>query len=265
MNRDRGILAIFLQVFALAVVLSANIAYAGAPTTQTISGKDDQPLVIHLPGIGGHRLPDEMVKTGLTQAGLGAEIYIYDWTGIDEGLNALTNDTRHVDESRIIADLITSAARRQPNRRIILTSHSGGAGMAAWALEQLPEDVKIDTWVMFAPALSPTFDLTPALKHVTRYAYSFNSDRDPVLGMGTRNFGTIDRVKTDAAGRIGFTPPPAADAAQYAKLQQFAYQSYWVRYYNAGDHIGATMRPFVRQIVGPLLITGKIPSTQPAN
>ena len=250
------------KIFIL-VSLIAACGFAGPPTTQPIRGSDDQPLVIHLPGIGGHRLPDEMIKQGLTQSGLGAEIYIYDWTGIDEGFAALTNVGRHGEQSAIVAKLITDATTRQSNRRIILTSHSAGAGVAAWALAQLPDGVAVDTWLMLAPALSPRFDLTPALKHVRGKVYSFNSQRDPILGFGTRNFGTVDRINTDAAGKVGFERPATADAEQYAKLMQFAYDAGWMRYYNAGDHIGATMRPFVRQIVAPLLITGQIPSTQP--
>ncbi|HRK31874.1 MAG TPA: alpha/beta fold hydrolase [Tepidisphaeraceae bacterium] len=247
-------------LLAAALLLTAARSLAGMPTTQPIAGTDTQPLIIHLPGIGGHRFPDEMVKQGLSQAGLGAEIYIYDWTGEDEGFNALTNVARHQSESAIVAALITTTAREQPNRRIIITCHSGGAGIAAWALAQLPEGVMIDAWLMLAPALSPRFDLSPSLARVRGNAYSFNSSRDPVLGFGTRNFGTVDRVRTDAAGRVGFEMPTHGDAKQYEKLHQLPYNADWRRHYNSGDHIGATMRPFVRSVIAPLLA----PATQPA-
>jgi pimeloyl-ACP methyl ester carboxylesterase len=251
------------RFFVYFILFSAAVAFAGAPTTRPIQGGDTQPLVIHLPGIGGHRLPDEMVKQGLTQAGLGAEIYVFDWTGVDEGFNALTNVARHKDQSAAVAKLITGVARAQPQRRIVLTCHSAGAGVAAWALAQLPDDVFIDDWVLLAPALSPRFDLTPSLRRVRNRAFSFNSLRDPILGFGTRNFGTVDRVHTDAAGRVGFEMPSVADATQYLKLQQFSYDTKWLRFYNSGDHIGPTMRPFVREVIGPLL-TNNASTTQPS-
>jgi hypothetical protein len=102
------------------------------------------------------------------------------------------------------------------------------------------------------------------------------SEHDPVLGLGTRLFGTIDGVKTEAAGRVGFSRPADADAGQYAKLVPVEYDPAWIRLRNIGDHIGPMMRPFARQILAPLLSTGilpklpplklpsTIPSTQPA-
>ncbi|MCS7072135.1 MAG: hypothetical protein NZM00_11555, partial [Anaerolinea sp.] len=224
----------------------------------------DQPLLFHLPGIGGHRLPDITLTRGLLAGGLEAEIYIYDWTGDDEGLNALTNTHRHAQQSGIVAGKLAEVARRQPQRRIILTSHSGGAGIAAWALERLPPDVQVDTWLMIAPAVSPDFDLSRALAHVRGRAYSFNSSLDPVLGFGTRNFGTIDRVKTESAGRNGFVRPPGADEAQYQKLVQFPYDPAWVRLGHPGEHIGATSYTFARRIIAPLLLSGQLPSTAAA-
>ena len=58
--------------------------------------------------------------------------------------------------------------------------------------------------------------------------------------------------------------PPAGDAVQYAKLIQIPYRSEWLRLGNVGDHIGATMRPFARRIIAPLLVTGQIPELFPA-
>lgn len=249
----------------LVLLAFAARGFAGLPSTTqpTFQGRDDQPILFHLPGVGGHRYPDQMLTQGIVQAGLDAEIFIYDWTGVDEGLAALSNVDRHQAESAIVARQITDIVRAHPNRRLILSCHSGGAGIAAWALEQLPDDVRIDTWLLVAPALSPNYDLSRALSRVRTAAYSFNSDRDPVLGFGTRSFGTIDRIKTDAAGRVGFALPPGGDASQYAKLTQFGYQGVWVWAGNGGDHIGATMRPFARRVIGPLLLTGQLPAIQP--
>lgn len=249
---------VMLMLLAVAVLPACG----GAPTTRPVTGGDEQPFLLHLPGIGGHRWPDEMLTQGLLAGGIEAEVYIYDWTGQDEGLNALTNSSRHEAQARVVADLIAGVARAQPRRPIIVTCHSGGAGIAAWAIGQLPDDVRVRQWVLVAPALSPQFDLSPALAHVSGRAYAFLSSLDPINGWGTRNFGTIDRVNTDAAGRVGFEVP--ADGGAYEKLTQIPYDRAWMRAGNAGDHIGGMMKPFARRVIAPLLRTGELPKIEPA-
>ena len=72
-------------------------------------------------------------------------------------------------------------------------------------------------------------------------------------------------MKTQAAGKVGFTQPPTADEVQYAKLIQFPYDKSWLKLENMGNHIGSMARPFIREIVTPLLINGRLPATsQPA-
>ena len=64
--------------------------------------------------------------------------------------------------------------------------------------------------MLLAPALSPGYDLTAALRAVRREIVVFWSPLDLiVLGAGTRLFGTIDRVKTVGAGLVGFRVPAA--------------------------------------------------------
>jgi pimeloyl-ACP methyl ester carboxylesterase len=180
---------------------------------------------------------------------------------------ALGGLERNKDEAKKVAKLIQKRARENPDEKIIITCHSGGAGIAVWALEGLPDDVHIDTLVMLAPALSPSYDLSRALKRVRHRAYSFNSEYDPILGPGTRTFGTIDRLMVNAAGRVGFEKPAGADAEQYAKLVQFPYNRSWMSLGNIGDHIGPMMPRFASRVIAPLLLTGELPdfnTTQPA-
>src|SRR5262245_37213195 len=220
--------------------------------------------LLHLPGIGGHMPIDDLMTQGLAQGKLDAEIEIYDWTGQNPGLAALVNLERNEAEAKLIAEKITKQVRANPKRRFILTSHSGGGGMAVFALEKLPDDVQIDTLLMLANALSPQYDLTKALRHVKGKVYVFVSDIDPVLGAGTRNFGTMDRQKSDSAGRVGFTRPEGADPLQYDKLVTFPYDAAWMRLGNAGDHVGTMNRPFARVVIATLLKTGRLPVIVPA-
>ncbi len=237
-------------------------------------GPPPRPYLLHLPGISGERSIDRMLTQGLVQGGLEAEVEIYDWTDTDAGLNALYARQRHEREADAVARMIVAKYRADPRTRIYVSGHSGGTAIAVWALERLPPDVKIETLLMLASALSPAYDLSPALRHVSGRAYALYSPHDPVLGIGTRMFGTIDGMKTSAAGRTGFTPPPGAvDARQYEKLTQIGYDPSWIQLSNIGDHIGPMMRPFAREILAPLLRTGLLrqiaraatrPATRPA-
>jgi hypothetical protein len=75
--------------------------------------------------------------------------------------------------------------------------------------------------------------------------------------------GTVDRVKTDAAGRVGFIRPDNASAEQYQKLVAVPYDSAWMRFDNFGDHIGPMMRPFAKHVIAPTLLDGVVPKFPP--
>jgi pimeloyl-ACP methyl ester carboxylesterase len=216
-----------------------------------------RPYLLHLPGIGGPRSIDQTLTEGLVQGGMDVDLEVYDWTASDAGLSALYARQRHDHEADVVAQKIAQRYRADPRTRIYLSGHSGGTGIALWALERLPEDVKVESLLLLASAMSPAYDLSPALRHVRGKAYALHSPYDPVLGVGTRMFGTIDGIKTDAAGRVGFAMPRNADdPRQYEKLVSIAYDPSWIRLSHLGDHIGPMMRPFAREILSPLLQTG---------
>src|SRR5437870_4582131 len=176
-----------------------------------------KPYLLHLCGIGGFMGIDRSMLAGLKQAGVEDEVEHYDWTANDPGLHALVAYDRNRQQAKVIAQKIIEHYRKYPGVAIHLTAHSGGAGLLVWALEDCPADVKVDTVVFLAPALSANYDLSKAMAHVKK-AYVFFSPHDDILGAGTKTFGTIDRVRTEAAGFLGFVTPEKADAEQYKKL-----------------------------------------------
>lgn len=257
-----------MHIARLALILAVFLA----PNARA----DEKPVwLVHVPGMGGEMPIDHLVTRGMVDGGLDAEVMIFDWTGNDRGPVALAQMKRHATQSSLLADLIVRHVREHPNQRVIVTAHSAGTGIVAWALEKLPEDVMVDDIVFIAAALSPEFDLSLALRHVRNKVYAFNSELDYiVLSVGTKMFGTIDRLQVAAAGMVGFKAPGTADAAQYEKLVQFPYDEDWVRFGNGGEHIGAMMRPFAKNVIARVLL-GKglpprattrpstLPSTQP--
>lgn len=237
---------------------------ASAPARAEENGKIEPPVsesvLIHCPGIAGSMPIDQSLVEGLIRGGVASQARIFDWTGEFRGLLALGKLHHNRQQARVLAQEIESIYRKNPETRVILTAHSGGTGIAVWALEQLADRVRIDTLVLLASALSPNYDLGPALKHV-RQAYSFHSPYDNwVLGTGTRTLGTIDRVKTDAAGYVGFqcTDP---------KLKQIGYDPRWIRFGNSGDHVGTMNQRFAHQVLAPLILNSSLVgtlSTQPS-
>jgi hypothetical protein len=227
---------------------------ATAPATQP------SPFLLHLPGIGGIKWSDRQFVRGLHDANFAGTIQVFDWTANDPGMDALLAYKRNHNQARKIAGILAQRRAADPAGKLLLTSHSGGGGLAIWALEDLPPGVMVDDALLMSPALSPTYDLSRALSHVSGHLYVFSSLADLfVLGTGTRVFGTIDGVKTDAAGRVGFIQPATADPQQYKKLISEPYDPSWMKYNDFGDHIGGMTRLFSRNVLAPLLLSGKLP------
>jgi hypothetical protein len=234
-------------------VATPNVA--NAPALPAAAEQPADTWLLHLPGISGRRWIDDQMTLGLKDAGFAGALDIYDWTGTNPGIGSLLAYKRNQAEAQKVADLIVDRLLKHPDLHIILTGHSGGTGIAIWALEKLPANVKVDEVVLLASALSPGYDLSAALSHVRGKCYSFCSENDVVvLGTGTKLLGTIDGKKTEAAGEGGFYLPADCDVKQYDKLIQKPYDKSWMQYRNFGDHMGCMLREFSQKVIAPLVV-----------
>jgi len=190
---------------------------------------------------------------------------VVDWYGGRWQIEALQAVEANRQEAGRIAKEIAQRAALHPTERIILTAQSGGCALAVWAMEDLPPGVRVDSLVLISPALSPGYDLSRALSHLTAStssgahlsgrAFVFTDKNDMfILGWGTRTFGTSDGKHCDAAGLGGFVEPAGADAQQYAKLRSLPYQRDWLRYGNIGGHATALSPFFGEDVVAPLVV-----------
>src|SRR5262249_46816913 len=145
-----------------------------------------------------------------------------------------------------------------PDESVFVVGKSGGAGVAVRALERLDAE-DVERAVLLAPALSPRYDLTAALRAVRREIVVFWSPLDLViLGAGTWLFGTIDRVHSFGAGLVGFNVPGRAETdadrvRQYAKLRQVRWRPRMAGRGHLGGHFGSDHPWFLREWVVPLL------------
>lgn len=263
----------FIPVVALVLSFASGSQALGSPSpvppTTALGADFRHTWLLHLPGIGGERGIDHSFIHGMRDGGWAGPTAIYDWTENDPGLDALRNHHRNQREAKKVAQMIQDRIRQDPRSRIVIASHSGGTGIAVWALEDLPDGIQVDDLLLLASALSPQYDLSKALSHVRGHAYVFHSSGDAlVLGTGTKLFGTIDGRQSVAAGLIGFKALPDADKRQYEKLVQQPYDNDWRALGHYGDHIGCMSRAFVETIIAPILIdelSGVPPTTRPAD
>ncbi|MCZ6816441.1 MAG: hypothetical protein O7F76_07030 [Planctomycetota bacterium] len=217
-------------------------------------------LVIVLPGIEGKSVWNLNIARGLDDGGVDHGIEIFEWgTQVPFGmLINLTDQGRNYRVAKELSERILEYQGRYPGRPVHLVGHSGGAGIAIMAVEQLPKDARIAGMVLLAAAVSPKHDLRGALERVDYGIYSYFSDRDiGLLKVGTTLFGTMDRRYEASAGAVGFVHPQFlrdSDHSLYEKLHQIRWRPAMRAYGNAGGHAGWTRRRFVRKCLATVII-----------
>ncbi len=169
----------------------------------------------------------------------------------------LTDTANHRRWSEAVAAEVVAWREHHPSAQVYLVGKSGGAWIMVKALESLPEGA-VEAAVLLAPALSPGYDLAPALRAVRREVVAFWSPLDVViLGAGTWAFGTIDRVHSASAGLLGFREPspPLGRAGPIgpARLRQVRWRPAMALKGYLGGHVGPDSPAFLRAYVVPLL------------
>ncbi len=190
----------------------------GPPEGGTESG-----LVLVADGVGGLDLCGTGLQYMVAREGLGHEVRVQPWGhGFGRWFRDLTNVENHAAQAEAMAQAVRDFREPRPDRPVFLVGKSGGTGVVVRTLELLPE-AAVEAAVLIAPALSPRYDLSRALRAVRRELVVFWSPLDLfVLGLGTRVFGTIDRVRVASAGMVGFREPEGLDAlgrAQYCEAE----------------------------------------------
>ena len=225
----------------------------GTPVPAT----DARHSVFVLDGVGGWLFCPLLVRRALREAGLPLVTHTHDW---HRGLRGdLLTDLMWLKMNRFqaiqLARRIRTLHRDDPEHRIDLIGFSGGGGVAVLTMEYLRDAQPLDTVILMAPALSPRYDLSTALSAARRCYHLFSCRDRFLLGAGTGLFGTIDRVRTSAAGRLGFLKPEAggAGAEAYSKLRQIAWTPDLDNGRHAGGHTGWIDPGFLRRHLPGLL------------
>ncbi|QEH35341.1 hypothetical protein OJF2_38920 [Aquisphaera giovannonii] len=210
-------------------------------------------LVIAIGGVGGLDFCGPALRHVLAGSGLPYDLQLFPWGhGFGRWYADLSRVADRDARAALLADSVRKFRADRPGEPVFLVAKSGGSAVAARALEQLPPG-SVERAILLAPALSPGYDLGPALRAVAREMVVFWSPLDViVLGAGTLLFGTADRVRGPSAGLVGFRPL-AAQAGPLGKLRQVRWGPGMAATGNLGGHVGPDSPVFLRKYIVPLL------------
>jgi hypothetical protein len=251
-----------MQFMSLTLVLALASGLARGSQTQNKQPVDGKPahrgVVFVVEGIGGFDIIGPVAQSVLPRAGVTHEIRAFIWTHGRGRLLADLQDYRHMQhKADELAAEVLKLKDQDPRRPIYLIGKSGGAGLVLAAAGRLPAGT-LERIVLLSAAVSPTYDVRPALRATRRELVSFYSANDQlVLGWGTRQFGTIDRYYEPSAGLGGFKMPVDAspeDWALYDRLVQVPWAVRMLFEGNPGTHFGTSMPAFLAKELACWLI-----------
>lgn len=218
----------------------------------------NQGYVIILPGIEGYSYFNRSIARGLVAGGIPYAIEIYDWTlGPLAFFYNLRGGKLHRQQIEAISRKIMNYQSAHPGNPVYLVGHSGGGAMALMTLASLPEEVHVSGAVVIGAAVSPGYDVCPALKHTTEGIWNISSWGDLIfLGAGTLVFGTIDGHHALCAGLGGFRRSVHRNVEQreLPPLREIPYRIEFCRLRNLGGHFGATSPRFVGKEIASWLL-----------
>ncbi len=221
-----------------------------------------QGYTIVLPGIEGRSWINTSLVKGLADGGVPTAIEVYDWTAagwLSVPVN-LRGQERNRRQGRKIARRIMEYQDKYPGKPVHLIGHSGGGGVAVYALEALPANRQITAAILLGPALAPDYDLCRALKRTRLGIWNYYSPYDVgFLRAGTTVMGTVDGRHTSAAGAVSFAQPWGLDEEDRrlygSKLHQQGYTPKMADSGHRGRHTHWAKRSFVAEWLAPVLLS----------
>jgi hypothetical protein len=208
-------------------------------------------------GVGGIDIVGKASQWALPRSGVNHEVIDFVWTHGKGRIFKDLQDTRYaMQKAEELAEYLRSRKAAEPDLPIYLVGKSGGTGLVLAAAEQLAPRT-LERIILLSAAVSPTYDLRPALRATRFQIVSFYSPHDQfILGWGTSQFGTIDRWYGPSAGLKGFVIPTdlnPTERALYERLVQIPWSARLIWQGHTGGHIGTSLPGFVGKEVAPWL------------
>jgi len=236
-----GVFTAFLRLFHPL----ANVSSIAMPERLT------RGLILVLGGMEGPSRYAGNVVTGLLAGGYPGAIEVFDWNAGPAVLccyRNLADQAHHVRQARRLAERIQRHAEAFPGSPVSLVAHSSGCWVVLKALEQIRDNGSIDRAILLAPSISPAQHPGAAAAACRRGLWSIGGVGDYFfLGLGTTVFGTSDRVRTPAAGWIGW------HHFEVRGFRELRWHPAWARYGYWGNHTTCTAVRFVQCVLAPAL------------
>ncbi len=242
----------FRKLAASALVLGMFVGTARA-------AERPRPGVVFLVGgVGGIDLMGPAARWAFRCVGVPHDMVPFVWTTGAGRLLRDLQDTRNLTaRADELAALICRLKSEDPTRPVYVVGHSGGTGLALAAVERLP-GATVERVVLLSAAVSPGYDLRPALRATRGEVVSYHSPLDLFwLGWGTTQFGTIDRVYAPSAGLLGFAEPAGLDEEGrqlYGRLVQVGWEPSRLLANHGGLHVSTILPGFLSRHVAPWLM-----------
>jgi hypothetical protein len=243
---------------ALLWLMGVAILGPGPARAQEPAAPPAKPGVVFVVGgVGGIDILGVSAQWALPRAGIPHEVRDFVWThGWGKVFKDL-QDTRHLlRKADVLASEVRQVKARDPDRPVYLLGKSGGTGLVLAAAEMLPPNT-LERIVLLSAAVSPTYDLRGALRASRGGIVSFYSRFDHfILGWGTTQFGTVDRVYGPSAGLCRFTVPAGLspeDRALYDHLVEVPWSPRMLCEGHTGTHFGTSLPAFLGKEVAPWL------------
>ncbi len=219
-----------------------------------LAGKSDSirstNVVLVLPGIDGAGPWYNSLIGGLKEGG--DDVELVSWGTPLMFFANLMFPAIHGPAERNLAERIRRERAEHPDGRIILVGHSAGCGVILQALARLETGLQVETVVLLAPAVSEKYDLAPAISHTRGTVHVFYSSHDQMLP-STCVTGTYDHVFSNSGGLNGFALTERLPAMAREHLDQHPYDPAWKKLGCEGGHFGWRSKPFVEQVLVPLV------------
>lgn len=234
-----------LSITLLLVLLNTLTLHAGDP-----------PGVVFVAGGAGSMVNlAGITKWSLRQANSPLEVRDFDWSHGKGRIVRDIQDIRHLTQKADeLAQQILNYQASHPDRQVYLVGKSTGAMIVLLAAEKLPL-ASVERIILLSAAVSPNFDLIPALRTTRTEIVSFHSALDiAVLNWGTSLVGTADRYYSPSAGLNGFAiPTQTNNHLDYQRLKQIEWSPSKAWYGHLGGHLGNGMPLFLLYEVTPYL------------
>jgi pimeloyl-ACP methyl ester carboxylesterase len=215
--------------------------------------------VYYLDGAGNLGFGKNTVPKALKSSGFRGDVENITWTSYTGPLGDQMIRINARYRSEQMTQRIIDYRRRYPDKPIYIIGLSAGTGVGVWAVEQLPEGMRVDSMVLLGSSLSTNYDLTKCLKHVKNKVYVLSSPNDTILKTFIPVTGTIDgSYMVQPAGLAGMYPPDNLSQEELdlykEKVVNVPWHPTFARLDNDGGHTAATRYRFLKYFIIPRLL-----------